>query len=120
MLSLADAASHLRLAFMSGPSRPVCSFAFIRDSAAEGVNWFQRRVMNRTEARLFHPAPGSAIAAARNFGIDLSLLAVRLRRTPEERLKDLEEAMAWHEQIRGAIRKAHGQAARGADPSSSE
>ena len=76
--------------------------------------------MTRIEACLLHPVPGSAIAAARDFGIDLSLLAARLRRTPEERLQDLQEVMGWHKQIRGAARKAHGQARRGADRSSSK
>ncbi len=66
--------------------------------------------MTPLETRLLHPAPGGAIAAAREFGIDLSLLLERLRRTPEQRLRDLEELMAWHEKIRGAARRPHDQA----------
>ena len=76
--------------------------------------------MSRIETCLLHPVPGSAIAAARDFGIDLSLVAASLRRTPEERLKDLQEVMDWHGQIRGAARQAHGQTTRGADRSISE
>lgn len=63
--------------------------------------------MTRMEQRLLDPAAGGAIAAAREFGIDLSLLVERLRRTPEERLRDLQEAMRFHESIRGAARGGH-------------
>lgn len=56
------------------------------------------------EERLINPPPGSALEAARNFGIDLSLLAERLRLTPEERLRDLQQVMRALEQIRGAAR----------------
>ncbi len=63
--------------------------------------------MTRMEARLLHPAPGSAIAAARDFGIDLSLLVERLRRTPEQRLRDLERVMVFHDQIRGVARASY-------------
>jgi len=56
------------------------------------------------EERLINPPPGSALEAARNFGIDLSLLAERLRLSPEERLRDLHQVMRALEQIRGAAR----------------
>jgi hypothetical protein len=56
------------------------------------------------EERLLNPPPGSALEAARNFGIDLSLLAERLRLSPEERLRDLQQVMRALEQIRGAAR----------------
>ena len=61
----------------------------------------------RMEAKLLNAAPGGAIAAARDFGIDLSLLVERLRRTPEERLRDLQQVMTFHEQIRGAARASY-------------
>jgi hypothetical protein len=51
-------------------------------------------VMDRhVEAHLLNPPPGSAAARARDFGIDLTLLIERLRRTPEERLDDLQRVM---------------------------
>ncbi len=56
--------------------------------------------MKSLEERLLHPEPGSAIAAARDFGIDLTLLFSRLRRTPEERFQDLQGAMAFFREIR--------------------
>lgn len=52
-----------------------------------------------------------AIAAARDFGVDLSLLIERLRRTPEERLQDLQAMMLFHEEIRSAGRRNHDRAA---------
>jgi hypothetical protein len=68
--------------------------------------------MTPQEERLLHPAPGGAIAAARDFGVDLSLLIERLRRSPEERLLDLQAVAEFHEQIRGAARFAHDPAQR--------
>jgi len=41
----------------------------------------------RAEERLLHPAPGSRIEAAKNHGIDLTLLVEQLRLTPAERAK---------------------------------
>lgn len=58
---------------------------------------------------MLNPAPDSAIEAARDFGIDLSLLIERLRMTPEERLRALQKAMIEFEQIRGAAKKMHEQ-----------
>ena len=39
----------------------------------------------RAQERLLHPPPGSRIEAAKNYGIDLTLLIEQLRLTPEER-----------------------------------
>jgi len=56
------------------------------------------------EQKLVNPPPGSALEAARDFGIDLSLLAERLRLSPEERLRDLQRVMRHLEQIRATAR----------------
>jgi hypothetical protein len=56
------------------------------------------------EERLINPPPGSALEAARDFGVDLTLLAERLRLSPEERLRDLQQLMRDLERIRGAAR----------------
>ncbi len=61
--------------------------------------------MEPFEERLLHPKPGGAIAAARDYGVDLSLLAASLRRSPDERLEDLQRAMEWFETMRGVARK---------------
>lgn len=63
---------------------------------------------NKAEHRLCHPRPGSAIEAARNFGIDLTLLIERLRLTPAERVGALQQAMTALAQIRGAARRPKG------------
>jgi hypothetical protein len=50
-------------------------------------------MIRNVEAHLLNPPPGSAAARARDFGIDLTLLIERLKRTPEERLNDLQRVM---------------------------
>jgi hypothetical protein len=60
--------------------------------------------MNQAEERLLHPSPGSRIEAAREHGIDLTLLVERLRRTPEERVRDLQQALRGLEAMRGRAR----------------
>ncbi|MDT7779227.1 MAG: hypothetical protein QOC99_1739 [Acidobacteriota bacterium] len=60
--------------------------------------------MSTVEERLRNPAPGSRVEAARDFGIDLTLLIERLRKTPEERVRDLQSAIAGLEEIRGKAR----------------
>lgn len=50
--------------------------------------------MNRNiTEQLLHPRPGSAVAAALDFGIDLTLLSRKLLLTPEERLAELQRVM---------------------------
>ncbi len=56
--------------------------------------------MKRTpEEKLLNPKPGSKIAAAKDFGIDLTLLVRQLRLTPEERLDELQTAMESFEEF---------------------
>jgi len=43
------------------------------------------------EEVLRNPPPGSACAAARDFGIDLTLIIEQLRLTPEERIRKLDD-----------------------------
>jgi hypothetical protein len=57
------------------------------------------------ERRLLHPAPGSRIEAARNYGIDLTLLVEQLRLTPAERVRKLEAASTVLERVRGIARR---------------
>ncbi|MGI8669714.1 MAG: hypothetical protein ACR2J3_07680 [Aridibacter sp.] len=50
--------------------------------------------MKRTpEEKLLNPKPGSKIAAAKEFGIDLTLLIKNLRLTPQERIENLQKSM---------------------------
>jgi len=63
--------------------------------------------MTREEhERLFelvsNPPPGSKIAVAKEFGIDLTLNLRRLALTPAERLEEMEGALAFVEDLRRA------------------
>lgn len=50
--------------------------------------------MKRTiEEKLLNPKPGSKAAAAKEFGIDLTLLVGNLRLTPDQRVRNLQSAM---------------------------
>ncbi|MGP0074936.1 MAG: hypothetical protein ACLPWF_23750 [Bryobacteraceae bacterium] len=60
----------------------------------------------RAEDCLLHPAPGSRIEAARNYGVDLTLLVEQLRLTPAERARKLELASISLEQVRGTARRS--------------
>ena len=57
------------------------------------------------EERLLNPKPGSKIAAAKEFGIDLTLLLRQLRLTPQQRLDELQSAMESVEGLKKARRK---------------
>ena len=54
----------------------------------------RRLVMKQTiEEKLLHPRPGSKAAAAREFGVDLTLLIESLRLTPQQRIEGLQQSM---------------------------
>jgi hypothetical protein len=59
----------------------------------------------RAEQRLRNPAPGSRIQAAKDFGIDLTLLIEQLRLTPAERAQKLQQASQILEPLRGIARR---------------
>jgi hypothetical protein len=63
-------------------------------------------VKRTAEERLLDPAPGGAIAAARDFGIDLTQLIENLRLTPAERIKRNYEAVNSMLKFAAAMRKA--------------
>jgi hypothetical protein len=44
--------------------------------------------------RILNPEPGSALARAREYGIDLTLIARNISLTPEERLKNAVRSQA--------------------------
>jgi hypothetical protein len=64
--------------------------------------------MNRAEERLLNPPPGGRIEAARAQGIDMTLLVERLRKTPEERVRDLQRAAAGLVAVRGKASRRKG------------
>ena len=53
----------------------------------------------RIEEKLLNPRPGSKIAAAKEFGIDLTLLLEQLRLTPQERIDRLQQEMIEMEEF---------------------
>jgi hypothetical protein len=61
--------------------------------------------LTRAEGCLLHPARGSRIEAAGNYGIDLTLLVEQLRLTPAERARKLEAASMALERVRGTARR---------------
>ena len=66
--------------------------------------------MKRTiEERLLNPKPGSKIAAAKEFGIDLTLLVENLRLTPDQRVRNLQSAMYGVEELLKASKQRKNQ-----------
>lgn len=51
--------------------------------------------MRTPEEKLLNPRPGSKIAAATKFGIDLTLNIGNLRKTPQQRIDDLQSMMRF-------------------------
>ncbi len=62
--------------------------------------------MRTPEEKLLNPRPGSKIAEARDYGIDLTLLVSNLRLTPEERLRKNDDLNAGMEILAEAMHKA--------------
>jgi len=56
----------------------------------------------RAFALIANPPPGSKLAAAKEFGIDLTLLLANLALTPTERLQKAFAVAAFHEELRQA------------------
>lgn len=59
----------------------------------------------RASEKLRNPAPGSRIEAAKQFGIDLTLLIENLRFPPEHRLARMQQAARFVDEFRGIARK---------------
>lgn len=54
---------------------------------------------------IINPPPGSKIAAAKEFGIDLTLNLGRLALTPTERVQEMEGALELVEELQRAAEK---------------
>jgi hypothetical protein len=57
----------------------------------------------RAREKLLNPPPGSRMAAAKEYGVDLTLLISQLRLSPLERLRRVEAALASIERIRAMM-----------------
>ena len=63
--------------------------------------------MKRTpEEKLLNPRPGSNIAAARDYGIDLTQLVENLRLTPVQRIRNNDDAVNSVLKIAEAMKQA--------------
>ncbi|MEP7336351.1 MAG: hypothetical protein ABI977_01175, partial [Acidobacteriota bacterium] len=60
------------------------------------------------EERFLNPAPGTAAARARDFGIDLTLTLACLRLTPQQRLERLEGLREFAREAGAAIKPQTG------------
>lgn len=55
--------------------------------------------LKKIQQLILNPRPGSKVAAATEFGIDLTLTYGQLRKTPQERVEDLQSAMRGLEEF---------------------
>ena len=63
--------------------------------------------MKRTrEEKLLNPKPGSRIAAARDYGIDLTQIVENLRLSPEKRIEKLQQAMIGFDELRRSAKRS--------------
>ncbi len=62
--------------------------------------------MRTPEEKLLNPRPGSKIAEAVRYGLDLTLVVSNLRRSPQQRLENLQGAMDSVEKLRLAMEAA--------------
>jgi hypothetical protein len=61
-------------------------------------------IYTEQEMWLIDPKPGTKAAAARDFGIDLSLTVSNLRLTPEERIRQLDNHVDGIRELRRSLR----------------
>lgn len=60
----------------------------------------------RAVDRLQNPIPGGKVEAARNFGVDLTLLVEQIQLSPAERARRMHALAQTAEAMRGAARKS--------------
>lgn len=52
-----------------------------------------KKRLEKIRQQIMNPRPGSKVAAAKDFGIDLTLTFEQLKKTPQERVDYLQSAM---------------------------
>ena len=58
---------------------------------------------------IMNPRPGSKVAAAKEFGIDLTLTFGQMKKTPQERVDHAQSAMRSLEEFRREVKKSRKQ-----------
>jgi hypothetical protein len=89
------------LALSPPPRADSNGYILYNDLASERMDKAQRDDLIRL---ITSPPAGSKIAAAKDFGIDLTLLLRMLELTPTERLQKLASAQEFFQQLRDAKR----------------
>ena len=62
--------------------------------------------LKKIQTLILNPRPGSKVAAATEFGIDLTLTYGQLKKTPQERVEDQQSAMRSLEEFRREVQKS--------------
>ena len=77
-----------------------------RDPTLKGLKYVQRSMTREEHERLYalvqNPPPGSKMEAAKVYGVDLTLNLRSLTRTPAERVREMEAALKFAEELRRA------------------
>lgn len=66
---------------------------------------FSEKRLRKIGELFANPRPGSKVAAAKEFGIDLTLTYEQLMKTPQQRVNDLQSAMRSLEEFVRQARK---------------
>lgn len=61
------------------------------------------RISEAARVRILNPEPATALARARDYGMDLTLIISALERTPEERLERALQAAGLVKDLRAAL-----------------
>lgn len=75
-------------------------------SIIESENLMTRETEDRLRQLIDHPPEGSAIAEAKEFGVDLYGILENLKLTPAERFRRAAEETEFVQRLRGNIQKA--------------
>ena len=76
-------------------------FEPLRDLVRKSAPVCFEQDLDNAASMLMSPPPGGAIEHARDFGVDLSSMLEQLRRTPNERVRRLQQSAADLTRIRG-------------------
>jgi hypothetical protein len=89
------------------PARQVnCGEIQKEEPPLKGLKYVQGSMTREEHERLYklvqNPPPGSKMEAAKEYGVDLTLNLRSLTRTPAERVREMEAALRFAEELRRA------------------